>query len=192
MPAAPPPGAGPLLGLSTESRALEEAEAVARVRASVWALDTAPGALWFKKIDSVLRGHPVAETAAVHGAGRFDLTIVAPAFPAQGRTTRGGRQWVAGERHEPPAPAGPNLPQAFEAAGLPARLLRPGDQPGGPWPAVAVVDADDQATLDKQVAALTTAGLPDRVLWAGTAGLAQALGRLAGPAQRQRWARRNG
>jgi D-threonate/D-erythronate kinase len=44
----------------------------------------------FKKIDSLLRGHPALEIAAC--ARYFDHVVIAPAFPAQGRITRGGRQ----------------------------------------------------------------------------------------------------
>jgi uncharacterized protein YgbK (DUF1537 family) len=55
----------------------------------------------FKKLDSTLRGHVAQEIAAVlsvtralHGA--HGIAIVAPAFPAMGRTTVGGRQFVRG------------------------------------------------------------------------------------------------
>lgn len=46
----------------------------------------------FKKIDSLLRGHVALEIAAC--ARYFDRTVIALAFPAQGRITRGGRQLV--------------------------------------------------------------------------------------------------
>lgn len=50
----------------------------------------------FKKIDSTLRGNVAAEVASlVTTAG---MAIVAPAYPATGRTTRAGRQWL----HERP------------------------------------------------------------------------------------------
>src|SRR5439155_24977439 len=59
------------------------------------------GVTWvYKKIDSVLRGHPGAELAGVLDVygGR---ALVAPAFPAQGRTTRHGVQLVHGAPVEP-------------------------------------------------------------------------------------------
>jgi uncharacterized protein YgbK (DUF1537 family) len=48
--------------------------------------------LAFKKLDSLLRGHPAAELAACFRAGGFDHLVIAPAFPFQGRVTRHGRQ----------------------------------------------------------------------------------------------------
>jgi uncharacterized protein YgbK (DUF1537 family) len=52
----------------------------------------AGGDIAFKKIDSVLRGHVALELDLCRAG--FDHCVVAPAFPAQGRMTRGGRQWV--------------------------------------------------------------------------------------------------
>jgi uncharacterized protein YgbK (DUF1537 family) len=55
------------------------------------------GPRWFyKKIDSALRGHPREELLAAMSAAGRDRALVAPAFPAEGRTTIGGRQYVAG------------------------------------------------------------------------------------------------
>jgi uncharacterized protein YgbK (DUF1537 family) len=50
------------------------------------------GDIAFKKIDSVLRGHVALELDACRPG--FDRCVVAPAFPDQGRVTRGGTQWV--------------------------------------------------------------------------------------------------
>jgi uncharacterized protein YgbK (DUF1537 family) len=50
------------------------------------------GDIAFKKIDSVLRGHVALELAACRS--RFDRCVIAPAFPDQGRVTRGGQQWM--------------------------------------------------------------------------------------------------
>ncbi|WP_110640715.1 four-carbon acid sugar kinase family protein [Salinicola sp. CPA57] len=48
----------------------------------------------YKKVDSTLRGNVAAEIASlVDVAG---MAIVAPAYPATGRTTRDGRQWLHG------------------------------------------------------------------------------------------------
>lgn len=55
------------------------------------------GPLVFKKIDSTLRGHvfaELAETLALSPPGT--LALVAPAFPAMGRTTLAGRIYVRG------------------------------------------------------------------------------------------------
>src|SRR5690606_24619914 len=49
--------------------------------------------LAFKKIDSLLRGGTADEIVACLRSGRFRSAIVAPAFPAQDRVTRLGRQY---------------------------------------------------------------------------------------------------
>ena len=46
----------------------------------------------FKKIDSLLRGHWAAELAEIVQSGLFRRIVFAPAVPAHGRFTRGGRQ----------------------------------------------------------------------------------------------------
>jgi D-threonate/D-erythronate kinase len=56
------------------------------------------GAWFYKKVDSTLRGNVAAELAAVEGALRPSRVVVAPAFPALGRTTVDGVQrWEGGE-----------------------------------------------------------------------------------------------
>ena len=124
----------------------------------------------FRKIDSLLRGHIAAELGATMDS--FDHCLIAPAFPAQGRVTAGGRQFraVAGLWRD----VGVDLPAALAAEGIAPRLCRPGD----PAPAgVSLWDAETDAELDAVVAEGRV--LAGRVLWCGSAGLA---GALAGPA----------
>ena len=71
-----------------------EAAAVAAHEGCAAALRGA--SLAFKKLDSLLRGHPAAELAASFRAGGFDHMVIAPAFPFQGRVTRGGRPSIYG------------------------------------------------------------------------------------------------
>ena len=82
---------------STHSRHLTQEEAAVQTRAAVAQLFDIGTPDWlYKKIDSTLRGHPGAELAAlmqVAGA----RALIAPAFPAQGRTTVNGRQLVDGQ-----------------------------------------------------------------------------------------------
>src|SRR3954471_14741184 len=47
----------------------------------------------YKKVDSLLRGHTLAELAACLQGGAFPFCVVAPAFPYQGRVTRSGVQF---------------------------------------------------------------------------------------------------
>lgn len=51
----------------------------------------------YKKVDSTLRGNIGAEIDGVMDASGVDMCILAPAFPAGGRTTVSGRQLVNGE-----------------------------------------------------------------------------------------------
>ena len=64
-----------------------------------------PARIVYKKIDSTLRGNVAAEVAAALEAyrevgHRQAIAVVAPAFPAMGRTTKGGRMYVRGEAIE--------------------------------------------------------------------------------------------
>lgn len=123
--------------------------------------------LLYKTIDSTLRGHPAAELAGlISGSGRRRV-VVAPAFPAAGRVTRGGRQYVDGipieQSHYAKDPRTPvvcsDLHQLFSGLG--------GTE-------IDIRDAGTDADLDHIVAAF-----PDvsDVIWVGSPGLAAALAR---------------
>ncbi|KMZ12055.1 4-hydroxythreonine-4-phosphate dehydrogenase [Candidatus Burkholderia humilis] len=85
--------ASDVLAIDVDSRRASPDEA-ARRNADAVRLHAASGTRIYKKIDSTLRGNVAAETAAlVPLAG---MTIVAPAFPAAGRTTQHGHQFVNG------------------------------------------------------------------------------------------------
>jgi uncharacterized protein YgbK (DUF1537 family) len=142
----------------------------------------------YKKLDSTLRGNVAAELAAASGGARRGRTVVAPAFPAAGRTTVGGTQRVHGvpvdetevanDPHTPVREAHvPNLlAEAFSSVGVlsigdladPERVRKTLED----YECV-VADAERDADLEVLVRAV-----PDlsRVLWAGSAGLALALG----------------
>jgi uncharacterized protein YgbK (DUF1537 family) len=167
------PARGSLVAIDTDSRDLDEEEAGQRVAAAIGRFAGRDGLMIFKKIDSVMRGHPVTETVAAFRAGRFDRVLVAPAFPALGRVTRNGRQFVLGA--EGARAVGPSLPEAFGAHGLAA--IRPGDadRPG----AVVIADAEDDADLHRAVRHI--AALGGRTLYVGSAGLAHALSPESAP-----------
>jgi uncharacterized protein YgbK (DUF1537 family) len=96
------PGAAPradVLSISTESRELSPDEAGARVRSAVAGLRSAGGSppnILYKKLDSALRGQIRAELVAAIDALGEQCALVAPALPAERRTTVGGCQFVAG------------------------------------------------------------------------------------------------
>jgi len=75
---------------STDSRGLEPGDA-ADVVASLWRR-LPPADVYYKKIDSMMRGNVGAELAAIP----LRPAILCPAFPEQGRVVRGGVAWPAG------------------------------------------------------------------------------------------------
>ncbi|WP_174364104.1 four-carbon acid sugar kinase family protein [uncultured Caballeronia sp.] len=83
-----------VIAADTDTRRLAS-NAAARRTADAFSTLAAPGRRLYKKIDSTLRGNWAAEVAALQP--RAGLAIVAPAFPATGRTTHGARVLVHGE-----------------------------------------------------------------------------------------------
>lgn len=83
-----------VLVINTDSRALKASDAAEKI--TRLAPDIA-GAQWLvKKIDSTLRGNIAAETTALQAISGKRQVIVAPAYPAAGRTTQQGKCLVKG------------------------------------------------------------------------------------------------
>ena len=159
------------IAIDSQSREASPECAQALVRQIAPAL-WAPGAgLAFKKIDSLLRGQEASELAAVLDLLRTTHCIIAPAFPAQLRITRAGRQYVCSGDRCQIAPA--DIAGDLARAGHYVTLARPGDclPPG-----VSLWDAETDADLDAVVATAED----QEVLWVGAGGLAAALARAAG------------
>jgi len=76
-----------VLAVDTDSRAASPSVAAEAVTRAIGAY---PAARVYKKVDSTLRGNVVAEVDAAVAATDADLAVVAPAFPATGRTTEDG------------------------------------------------------------------------------------------------------
>ncbi len=135
--------AGVSVALDTGTRDIGDAAAARRrVTALATRLPAGGGALRFAKLDSLLRGHGAAEIAAWMAVDRPDHCIVAPAFPFQGRVTRGGRQHVRGA--EGWTAVATDLAAALEAEGERVRPSRPGDPVP---PGVSLWDAETDADL---------------------------------------------
>ena len=160
-PAALPANAA--LDLATREGSLEAARAA--TAGAVPALKHA--GLAFKKIDSLMRGHTLAELATCMASGPWQRAVLAPAFPFQGRVTRGGRQYVA-ERGAW-VPAGPDLVSALQILGVTAQMV----SGTALLPGITVFDAETDADLAAVVA--QAGGLDAPLLWCGTGGLARAL-----------------
>ena len=158
--------------LDSGTRELGECDALATVGRLAPAL--ARSGLAYKKLDSLLRGNTVAEIAACCRLGTWRHCVVAPAFPYQGRITRGGRQFAKGP--DGWSAVSHDLVAALSAHGLPVQMgrldaeLRAG---------VSVFDAENESDLDRVVTTARRAKGP--VLWCGSGGLARALARGTDP-----------
>jgi D-threonate/D-erythronate kinase len=185
---APVPPAGDLdaVALDTDSRTMPDGFAAKRVLEAGRAVRDAR--IVYKKLDSTLRGPIAAELAAAMGSTGRIRAVVAPAFPAAGRTTAKGVQLVRGVPvHETEAKDDPRTP--VREGHIPTLLA-------SSFPSVRSLGVEDLAdpttvrrTLEDAVCVVADAicdenleslvrAVPDpsEVLWAGSAGLALALG----------------
>jgi len=184
-----------VVAISSGGRDLPEEEAIERTCVVLEAILRSAGddsRLWiYKKIDSTLRGHPGAELAATMNALGATRALVAPAFPAQGRTTVDGHQLVHGRPLEDTAFGSPstggNLCQLVQRHVHPHRVwhirlqtVRAGPDAIGAMmtPGRGVFVAD--AACDDDLDALVRAAIEQRIhLLCGSAGLARALATVA-------------
>src|SRR5215218_9477462 len=170
------------VSFDTDSRAMPAGFAAKRVLEATRAAREAR--IVYKKLDSTLLGNVAAELAAALGGARRERVVVAPAFPAAGRTTVGGIQCVNGVPVDETEMANdPNTPvseahvpgllaDAFSSVGelgvedladfeLVRKTLEDYE--------CVVADAERDADLKTLVRAVPD---PATVLWAGSAGLA--------------------
>lgn len=184
-----------VIAADTDTRRLTPADAAQRTLAA-WQALREPGRRLYKKIDSTLRGNWAAEVAALQPLA--GLAIIAPAFPATGRTVLGGRVFVRGEPLE--ATDTWKLENAGRAADLHTMLAE-----AGVSTAQLGVDAlreDDQALMARIAAvaasgihalvvdaqtkedlialARTTAQMDEALFWVGSGGLAREMASLEG------------
>ncbi|MGN6667414.1 MAG: four-carbon acid sugar kinase family protein [Trinickia sp.] len=184
-----------VIAADTDTRRLTLAEAATRTT-NAWQTLSAPGRRLYKKIDSTLRGNWAAEVAALT---RFaGPAIVAPAFPATGRTVRDGRVMVRG------VPLEETETWKLENAGCDAQLrvmlervglrvahvsvdaLRAAPRDVAAMIVSAAVSADgidaivvDAETSDDLAAlARVTASIDAAFFWVGSGGLARELAAL--------------
>ena len=149
----------------------------------------------YKKIDSTLKGPWCQELAAVMAVVRPDLAIVAPAFPAWGRTTRGGKLLLDGRPAHPRSARGAGasgidsgdlLGRLRAEFGSQAELLRRDllrRAPGVVEQRIRtafrkghrVLLFDIESDSDLESLALTGRRLDEALLWVGSAGLARFL-----------------
>ena len=80
--------------IATDTRSMTEAEAVAETRRIASPLLGRGRGRLFKKTDSALRGHVVAELTALIQATGYQRAVYVPANPSKGRIIRGGIYYI--------------------------------------------------------------------------------------------------
>jgi uncharacterized protein YgbK (DUF1537 family) len=189
--------------LDLDSRSTDPHDAAARHADAVRRLLTcrnSSGEALYKSMDSSLRGNWAVELAAtMRAAGSRRVAVLAPAYPAYGRTTVGGEQYAEGVRVDlGPAGTDPtcavadaSLVRPLAAAGFDVHVTRPDREleniitrlldhrEGSVAPSVVVVDA--ATTQDLELVALTTSPRADELVLCGSPGLWEALNVAAAP-----------
>jgi 4-hydroxythreonine-4-phosphate dehydrogenase len=178
------------IAVDTDTRDAEAAHA--RTVVGLLGKSVSEREILFKKVDSALRGQIAAELTGLRDALPGRVCIFAPAFPATGRVTRRGVQYVHGVAvHDGDAWAAERTPPPRSLVellhGVPVALLshrdlhKPRARLARTLAAiaasgrVAICDAESDDDLRRLVGAGQDCGWP--VLWAGSAGLATALAR---------------
>lgn len=187
--------AEPVQAFNTASRALPAGEAAAAVARAAAAMECDAGTIRFKKVDSAGRGPIVAELCAARQAFGALAILLAPAFPAAGRTVRNGVLEVrdfSGQRESPNLSV--DLRALFPAAmHAEIALIARAEQVAPALASGRTVLLCDSATQE-ELHALARAAQPfNELLYAGSAGLARAIAQMhevvAQPAARPRASR---
>ncbi len=162
---------------NTNSRSLAPGRAAHAVSQASAALGTDPNALFFKKVDSAARGPFAAEILAAHRTLKTRAVLLAPAFPSAGRTVLGGILEIQD-------PAGENkqvdLARLFPllARGKIVNISGPAELKPALDSGKSFLICDSATQADLESLARVAANLPS-LLFAGSAGLAQALAGLS-------------
>ena len=174
-----------VVSVNTDSRHLPPGEAARHVQRCARRFSDQRFDFVFKKIDSTLRGNVVSETLALMDVFRRKTALIAPAFPAQGRTVVDGVVHVDGvplahtgfARDALSAPPLQPLSEVFGAVVGPERVSawRQGEALSRPDGGVVIADAgsdDDMSELMNKAADRT-----NDALLVGSAGLGLVLAR---------------
>lgn len=179
------------LGLSSESRDLkfaDEASAVTLVAAA--RLAKRNPRIWYKKIDSLLRGWFAHEIVAISAIMCPDIVLLSPALPTMGRVVVNGHSVIVETKSQWNLPhetrvgnPDTDLISILRNIGLRVALLGLKDIRSGmalAWYEELKSDVDVivcDAETDTDLAAVAAAGLASRlrILWVGSAGLARAI-----------------
>lgn len=187
------------LVIDTNSRALSSQAAETVTRKASLFLKEAGYHYVYKKMDSTLRGHIGTELQAIYKVYLPDFVMIAPAFPALGRTTVNGIHYVNGVKlsdtevsNDPAHPVTESyLPRLIEnEINQPVGLLTMADIKEGAavheklasykQENIPYIISDAESQEDLKNMAKYIAGISDRIIWAGSAGLAEVLPEVLG------------
>ena len=185
--------------LDTDSRAIDALLAADRVHAACRMFASHGIGDLYKKVDSTLRGNVGAEIAAAAEDFQPMVTIVAPAFPKTGRNTVGGYQLLQGVpisrteiARDPKTPVHeayiPKLLAAYggERLGLiPLHIVDAGAAAIAAAMQELIADGKTwivcDAASEENLRHIAEAAIPfEKVLWVGSAGLAEQLAHAKG------------
>jgi uncharacterized protein YgbK (DUF1537 family) len=175
-----------VVSVNTDTRHLPAPQAAERVRSVTRHLGAGGFDIVVKKIDSTLRGNVVDETLALLEACGRREAVVAPAFPAQGRTVRNGIVRVDGkplvqtsfakDALSPP-PLAP-LQQVFAAAKPELKVMAVAPSAGfNAGTGTDIWIADSETDDDLAQIATTLHSRMESLLVVGSAGITRALAR---------------
>jgi D-threonate/D-erythronate kinase len=176
--------AADIWSFSTESRDDPPPVAKERVRRLIEGLgEVLPSTLFFKKVDSAGRGCFAEEIAAVSASISADLVIYSPSFPEMGRFVLNGSLRIrdtTGEYREVRihdlVPEQMHASIGLIACGTDRFVEQSLRREAGEGKHLLVCDAGESEDLERIV---RVAGrLPQRLLWAGSAGLGRELARI--------------
>lgn len=179
------------LVINSDSRAMKASEAAEKL--TQYATDVHAAKWLIKKIDSTLRGNPGAEVEALLRLSGKGQAIIAPAFPAAGRTTEEGLCLVNGVPvTETEFASDPKTPVRHaqvakvlaEQTRFKSRVVTPAELATALTSdaRLVIVDAQTDAELDQIIN--TAFACDEKPLLVGSAGLCDALARrLATPRQ---------
>ena len=169
--------------IDTESRGLSPADAAESVAYALRGMDFGTYKYVIKKVDSTLRGNIAAEVKAMDAAFAPELILFAPALPDLGRTTIHGVHYLKGVRitgtelaRDPKKPVTEDNIAALlrsvyreEVRHFDIELVRAGQFDFG---ACRVFTCDAESNADMRAAIRAAVSTGRRVLWVGTAAMA--------------------
>lgn len=189
-----------IVALDTDSRNVPPDMAYRLTRQAVAPYVDESRAVFYKSVDSTLRGNLGAELDAILDSSSFDAAILAPAFPTYGRTTAEGVQFLNGRPiHQTEFAGDPVSPVTTSAI---ARRFAEQSQRKSALVSLAVqrngaaavfeameagriageelfiFDASDEQDLERLSGIIGS--LPGRFLWVGSTGLSRYVPRAIG------------